>query len=148
MLLHSLLISALTFAATAAEAATCELTIDSNDTMAFSTNELVVPAGCKEIKLSLKHSGSLAATIMGHNWVLTETANFEALSKATLNADAADGYLPRNDARVIAQTKLIGGGQSTSITFSATKLKKDGDYTFFCAYPGHWSMMKGKLVVR
>lgn len=135
-------------AAAAPAAERCALSIEGNDAMAFSSAELVLPAGCREVTLTLKHSGTLAVDIMGHNWVLTETRHFEALSAATLTADAADGYLPRNDARVIAATKLIGGGQTATVTFAAATLAKGGDYTFFCSYPGHWSMMKGKLVVQ
>ena len=47
------------------------------------------------------------------------------------------------DARVIAHTKIIGGGQTTSVTFPTSKLKKGEAYTFFCSFPGHWSIMKG-----
>jgi azurin len=40
---------------------------------------------------------------------------------------------------------VIGGGETTTVTFPTSKLKKGGDYTFFCSFPGHWSIMKGKL---
>lgn len=135
-------------AAAAPAAERCALSIEGNDAMAFNTAELVVPAGCHELTLTLRHTGTLAVDVMGHNWVLAETRHFDALSAATLTADAADGYLPRNDARVIAATKLIGGGQTATVTFPLARLGKGGDYTFFCSYPGHWSMMKGKLVVQ
>jgi azurin len=52
---------------------------------------------------------------------------------------------PKNDARIIAHTKLIGGGETTTVSFPTAKLKKGGDYTFFCSFPGHWAQMKGKL---
>ena len=58
----------------------------------------------------------------------------------------ADSYLPPGDPHVLAFTPVIGGGESTTITFSTGKLEKGGDYTFFGSFPGHWSMMKGKLV--
>ena len=42
---------------------------------------------------------------------------------------------------------LIGGGQKTKITFPGKKLTAGGDYSFFCSFPGHSTLMKGKLVV-
>jgi azurin len=43
---------------------------------------------------------------------------------------------------------MIGGGESTSITFDVSELEKGGDYTYFCSFPGHWGTMNGKLVVK
>ncbi|HJU38294.1 MAG TPA: azurin [Tahibacter sp.] len=149
MLLRCTTAAALALAAcSTARAADCNLAIEGNDAMAFDKTELVVPAGCADVTVTLKHTGTLAAQIMGHNWVLTETKHFDALAAATATADAADGYLPKNDARVIAHTALIGGGESATVKISVASLTKGGDYTYFCAYPGHWSMMKGKLVIR
>ena len=54
--------------------------------------------------------------------------------------------MPENDKRVIAHTKVIGGGQTTSVTFPTSKLVKGGDYTFFCSFPGHYGQMRGKLI--
>jgi azurin len=36
--------------------------------------------------LTLKHSGKLAAATMGHNWVLTKTADMQAVSTAGMAA--------------------------------------------------------------
>jgi azurin len=57
----------------------------------------------------------------------------------------AANYVPANDARVIAFTKIIGGGETTSVTFPASKLTKGGDYTFICTFPGHYVIMRGAL---
>jgi len=150
MMFRLIIAATLTLAAcTATRAASnCALAIEGNDAMAFDAAELIVPAGCDEVTLTLRHTGTLAAQIMGHNWVLAETANVDALTAATATLDAADGYLPKNDTRVIARTALIGGGETTNVTFPVASLRKGGDYTYFCSYPGHWSMMQGKLVIR
>ena len=37
----------------------------------------------------------------------------------------------------------VGGGQTTSVTFPTSALKKGESYTFFCSFPGHSSIMKG-----
>jgi azurin len=44
---------------------------------------------------------------------------------------------------VIANTKVIGGGQTTSVKFATSALKAGESYTFFCSFPGHSAIMKG-----
>ena len=44
-----------------------------------------------------------------------------------------------------AHTKIIGGGESDSVTFPVAKLAAADSYTFFCSFPGHSSIMKGTL---
>ena len=127
-------------------AKTCKVAVGSNDAMQFDTAEIKLAGDCTQVELTLRHAGKMPVTAMGHNWVLAKTADFRPLAIAGQRASAADGYLPKGDARIIAHTKLIGGGESTTVTFATGKLRKGGDYTFFCSFPGHWSLMKGKLV--
>jgi azurin len=128
-----------------ASAKTCAVNIEGNDQMQFSKPTIAIAADCTEVELTLKHSGKLPANAMGHNWVLTKTADFQPVANAGPSAGPANNYLPKGDARVIAATKLVGGGESTTVKFATSKLTKGGDYTFFCSFPGHWSLMKGKL---
>jgi azurin len=137
--------SLLTAVSSMAMAKTCDVTIAGDDRMKFDTAEIAVAADCTEINLTLNHTGKLPVAAMGHNWVLTETSAFQAVATAGASAGPAASYLPKNDARVLAHTKLVGGGESTSIKFSTAALKKGGDYTFFCSFPGHWAVMKGKF---
>lgn len=141
----SCVLAAMAFAAPAL-ARTCAVTIDSNDRMQFSMPQIKVAADCKEVNLILKHTGTMPARAMGHNWVLTRTADYQPVASAGARSTLADSYLPKGDARVIAFTPVIGGGQTTSVRFSTAKLSKGGDYTFFCSFPGHWGIMKGKFV--
>ncbi|HWK52561.1 MAG TPA: azurin [Steroidobacter sp.] len=146
ILASTVLLGALSvFAPLSYAAKTCELTIEGNDAMQYNKKSLEVPADCTEVKLTLTHTGKLPAAAMGHNWVLTETSVFQAVDKAGMSAGLQNNYVPKDDARVIAHTKVVGGGESTSVTFPTSKLKKGGDYTFFCSFPGHASVMKGKL---
>ena len=77
-------------------------------------------------------------TVSEATWAMREVM-------AGMKAPIADSHLPKGDARVLAATKIIGGGQSTSVTFPTSKLTKGGDYSFFCSFPGHFGLMKGKL---
>ncbi|MBB6523172.1 azurin [Pseudoteredinibacter isoporae] len=128
--------------------AACDVEIEANDAMRFNKAEMVVDASCKEVTVTLKHTGKLPATSMGHNWVLSKTADVTPLATAGMSAGVANSYLPAGDARVLAATKVIGGGESTKVTFDMSKLQAGGDYSFFCSFPGHWAIMKGKFVVK
>lgn len=132
----------------ASYAKTCNLTIEGNDAMQYSTKELTIDSDCKNVSLTLKHSGKLPAAAMGHNWVLTKSADMQAVVAAGIKAGLASNYVPKGDAKVIAATKLIGGGQSDTVTFSVEKLQQGGDYAFFCSFPGHSAMMSGKFVIK
>jgi azurin len=114
--------------------------------MQFDKKELKVGADCTEVELTLKHSGTLAAATMGHNWVLTKTADLQAVATDGMAATLKNNYLKAGDKRVIAHTKVIGGGESTKVKFATSALTKGGDYSFFCSFPGHSGLMKGKLV--
>jgi azurin len=121
----------------------CKLEIAGNDAMQFDKKELTVAADCTQVELTLTHSGKLPAAAMGHNWVLVKTADVTTVANAGMSAGLANNYLAAGDAHVIASTKVIGGGQSTSVTFSTAKLTKGGDYSYMCTFPGHYVIMKG-----
>lgn len=144
-LLVPVMLAGLALAPTA-HARVCAVSLDSTDRMSFSQKEIKVAADCSQVKLTLRHTGKLAATAMGHNWVLTKTADYQPVAMAGMRMTLADSYLPKKDARVLAHTAVIGGGQSTNVTFSTAALRKGGEYTFFCSFPGHSAMMKGRLV--
>ncbi len=135
----------LLIASAPAFAKTCEVTVESNDQMKFDKTEIAIAADCTEVALTLKHTGTLAANVMGHNWVLAKTAEYRPLAIAGGRETAETSFLPKDDARAIAFTPVIGGGETTSVTFATSKLEAGGDYTFFCSFPGHWGVMKGKL---
>ena len=131
----------------AAHADNCRLNIDANDMIQFNAHALQVDASCEQIELTLRHVGRQQAHVLGHDWVLARTADVSALASAGLAAGFDRGYLPEGDKRVLAATKIVGGGESTTITFSTANLVPGGDYSFFCSYPGHTSMMRGRFQV-
>jgi len=124
----------------------CSLAIEGNDQIQFNKKELRVSKSCKEVTVTLKHVGQLAANVMGHNWVLTATADYQAVAAAG-QAAGPPNYVPAGDARVLAHSNVVGGGQETSVKFDISKLTPGGDYTYFCTFPGHFVLMNGKLVI-
>jgi azurin len=123
----------------------CKLEIAGNDAMQYDKKELDVAGDCTQVELTLTHTGKLPAAAMGHNWVLVKTADVTTVANAGMSAGLANNYLTPGDTHVIASTKVIGGGQSTSVTFPTSKLSKGGDYTFMCTFPGHYVIMKGSF---
>src|SRR5437764_923254 len=114
---------ALLLAGGVAYADPCKITIDSNDMMQFSAHELTVPAACTDVEVTLRHSGKLPAKVMGHDWVLAKDSDVSGIVNAGLAAGASRGYLPENDKRIIAATKVVGGGESTTVKFSTAALE-------------------------
>jgi len=137
---------ALVAAAPFASAKTCSVAIEGNDQMQYNLKEITIAADCKEVEVTLSHAGKFPAAAMGHNWVLAKTEDLQAIVNAGATAGLDNNYLPKGDARIIASTKIIGGGESTSVKFSTSKLTKGGDYSFFCSFPGHWAIMHGKFL--
>ena len=125
----------------------CAATVAANDQMQFVEKELRISRTCTAFSLTLKHVGSLPATVMGHNWVLTATPDYMTVGQAGASAGVANNHVPPGDSRVLAASKIIGGGEETTISFDASKLEAGGDYTYFCSFPGHFVVMSGKLIV-
>jgi azurin len=147
MMILRLFSAALLLAAgTVAYADPCKVSIESNDMMQFNVHELAVPANCAEVEVTLHHAGKLGASVMGHDWVLAKESDVSGLVNAGLAAGAAHGYLPQGDARIIAATKVVGGGESTTVKFSTSALAPGARYAFFCTSPGHSTLMKGKFL--
>ncbi|MFJ7566045.1 azurin [Herminiimonas sp. NPDC097707] len=126
-------------------AADCSTEIEGNDAMQYNKASISVPQSCKQFTVKLKHSGKLPKTAMGHNWVLSKTADVQGIDTDGMAAGAAKNYVKAGDARVIAHTKVVGGGESDAVTFQTSKLKAGESYTYFCSFPGHAGIMKGSL---
>ena len=128
-----------------AHADPCQLDISGNDQMQYDKATLTVPASCKEVTLTLHHTGKLPREAMGHNWVLVNAADFNAVANAGMGAGLANDYVAAGDKRVLAHTRTIGGGQTASVTFPTSLLKPGGDYRYLCSFPGHNALMRGTL---
>lgn len=124
----------------------CATTIESNDMMQYNADSITVPASCTQFTIDLKHVGKMAANVMGHNVVIAKEADMAGIA-----ADGASNtaeHVKAGDTRAIAHTKVIGGGESTSVTFDVAKIKDGGPYKFFCSFPGHLALMQGSIQVQ
>lgn len=115
----------------------------SDDKMQFDKNELKVGAG-QTVALTLKHTGEMDKTVMGHNFVLLQQGvDMNEFATKAMAAKETD-YIPEDQSEIIAYTKTIGGGESVTITFEAPEV---GTYDYLCSFPGHYGIMNGKFIV-
>ncbi|MEO0461243.1 MAG: plastocyanin/azurin family copper-binding protein [Myxococcota bacterium] len=128
----------------AANGETKEFKLEVGDSIKYSTDRLEVASG-STVNLTIEHTGKLPKEAMGHNFVLLKAGTDKAaFANAAMAADAT-AYIP--DAMkdsVLANTKVVGGGESDTISFTAPAA---GEYDYICTFPGHYTNMQGKLVV-
>ncbi|WP_128331378.1 plastocyanin/azurin family copper-binding protein [Apibacter sp. HY039] len=119
------------------------LEIEGADNMQYDITELKAKAG-KPITLKLTHVGKASKADMGHNLVILKSGtDIDAFGREALKF-ASNDYIPTDTSKIIAHTKLLGGGQSDTITFT---INEKGTYDFLCTFPGHHVLMRGKLIV-
>ncbi|HMR19187.1 MAG TPA: azurin [Sphingobacterium sp.] len=117
-------------------------TVEGNDQMKFDTELIRVKAG-EPVELTLKNVGELPKEAMGHNFVVLAPG----VDLATFGGEAASAadndYIPKSSlSSILAHTKLLGPGEEDKISFTL----EAGVYDYLCSFPGHWGVMKGKIV--
>jgi len=121
------------------------LNVTGDDQMKFNTTELRVKPG-QQVTIILKNIGKLPKESMGHNLVILQPyTDIEDFSKKAQSAGLDKDYIPESEAeKIVIHTKLLGAGESDTITFTAPD---EGEYDFICSFPGHHMSMKGKFIV-
>lgn len=111
----------------------------------FDTTRIVVEAG-KPFEIIVTNPD-----VMPHNLIVTEPGGAQKLGLAAMSMlpDQLDGsgraYVPQGAATILAATKLLERGQSETLKLTAPGT--EGEYEFVCTFPGHWTVMQGKIVV-
>jgi len=116
------------------------------NTMTFDVKSITAAPG-EALKVVLTNAGTLPKTVMGHNWILLgATADVDAFLTAAAQSPTTD-YVPAgNPPLSLAATKLLGPGESDTVTFTAPA--SAGRFPFLCSYPGHAQVgMRGVLIV-
>jgi azurin len=125
------------------DAVSNDITIESSDSMQYSTNELRATTG--EITLTLKHTGKMEKAVMGHNLVVLKPGTDINVFGAKASDAKDNDYIPTaEEGSIVAHTKLLGGGESDTVVFTITE---PGTYDYICSFPGHLALMRGKLIV-
>ena len=124
-----------------------EIVISGNDLIQFDKNAFEVTEG-QSVKLTIKHIGKLPVAAMGHNIVIlkpgTDVAGFATKAITAVK----NGYIPQDkdsQAAILVMTRMVGGGESDSVQFTAPAV---GKYDYICTFPGHFAIMKGVMTVK
>lgn len=125
----------------------CATQIEGTDAMQYNVGSITVPASCTDFTITLVHTGKMPVAAMGHDVVISKAADMKAVATAGISAGLDNDYIKPGDPNVIAHTKMIGGGETTSVTFAVSKIQGDGPYEFFCSFPGHDTVMRGPISV-
>lgn len=135
--------------ARAPEAPLKEVTIQADDKMRFDVTAFEVKPRQK-ISVTLKNVGTTPKFSMGHNFVMLDRSVNEQNVTKFLDAastEASHDYVPPDSKEVLAHTKLLGPGETDTVTFNAPQIP--GDYLYLCSYPGHYSQgTKGIMTVK
>lgn len=123
----------------------CEVTVEATDAMTYNVKEIAVPKSCATFAIHLKHTGTMAKNIMGHNLVVSKQADEQGVLQDGMKAGVAKSFVKPQDNRVLASTTVIGGGETAETSLAPKQLDAAASYVFFCSFPGHASMMKGTL---
>jgi azurin len=128
----------------AAAARTVEIVV--GDNMKFDKTELTAKPG-ETLRVVLKSTGTMPKVAMGHNFVLVKpSVDLVEFNKAAFTARETEFIPPAMKAGVIANTVVVGPGESVETTF---KVPAAGTYPFLCSFPGHFALgMRGTLVVK
>ena len=132
---------------TAAVINDCATEIEGNDAMQFNVKSIAIPSSCTDFTITLKHVGKMPVAAMGHNVVVTTAADMQAVAADGMAAGIDADYVKPDDDRVIAQTEMIGGGETTSTSFSVSEIQAGTEYKFFCSFPGHAALMVGTVTI-
>ena len=136
-----------------ATATDCSFDLKGTDAMTFTdvagkpVPEIVVPASCQDLTINFEHTGKMPKTAMGHNVVIAKAADVRAVATNGIKAGVQGDYLQASDPKVVAASKMVGGGEKTTVKVPVAKIK-EGGYDFFCSFPGHEIKMHGKLTVK
>lgn len=125
-----------------------KIELTGSDQMQYSSKALEATAG-DTVVLTFKHIGALPKVAMGHNFVLLKSdTKIPEFAMEAMKAATTD-YLPTDEASkkaILAHTKLLGGGESDTVTFTAPA--EAGTYPYICTFPGHYGIMQGVLTVK
>lgn len=130
-----------------ASAEDAKVEITGNDQMQYSTKAFEVTEG-QTVVLSFKHIGQLPVIAMGHNVVILKPETSVPAFSAKCAPAKDNGYIPEDEEskeQIVAHTKMLGGGESDEITFTAPA---PGEYPFICSFPGHFAIMQGVMTVK
>lgn len=123
-----------------------KLEVTASDLMKFNIEKLDAQANQK-IELIFKNVGTMPKQSMGHNFCLLHLKVDPAAFLEAGFASAGNDYVAKeNEKDVITRTKILGPGESETLSFTAPSAP--GAYEYVCTFPGHFGAgMHGFLTI-
>ena len=120
--------------------------IHATDQMKYDVTSIDATPGQK-ITITLMDIGAVPKVAMAHNFVLLKAGTDVTAFVTAAMTHQTEGYMPPEKAReVIAASKLVGPGESDTVSFIAPAA---GTYDYICTFPGHaLAGMRGTLNVK
>ena len=107
----------------------------------FDKDSLVIRPG-SQVTVAFTNKASIKE--IQHNWVLVQAGMENSVAAAGLAAGSGSGWVPEDDPDVLSYVRLLDGGDSDEVSFSAPP---PGTYAFICTFPGHAATMHGVFEV-
>jgi azurin len=143
------LLSTINGCSRAPEAPPKEVQIQADDKMRYDVTAFDAKPGQK-IAVTIKNIGTTPKFSMGHNFVMLDrTVNTGNVTKFldAASTEASHDYVPPGSKEVLAHSKLLGPGETETVTFTAPYVP--GEYLYLCSFPGHYSQgTKGFMTVK
>lgn len=110
------------------------------DELAYDVVEIRARAKSEITIDFVNHSGG-----MPHNIVFVNSdSDINPVGLAALEASKTD-YVPQDEIdRIFGYTAMAGPGETVSVTISVPG--ETGTYPYICTYPGHFTVMQGRLI--
>jgi len=102
----------------------------------------------EELRIRLTTISNLPPTAMSHNLAVVDLGtDVDAFARASITARDNEYIAPDFEDRVIVTTRMLGNGETDTITFTVPE--QTGEYDYVCTFPGHFAGgMVGKLIVQ
>ena len=79
----------------------------------------------------------------------TKAAGMASSDADAMQARSAVDYINAGDTCGVAHSKVVGGGETTSLSIPVARLTAAAaPLSFFCSFPGHATMMKGTVTLK
>ena len=109
------------------------------DSLSFDIDSMTADSGA-EVTITFTNPSAVNT----HNVVIVEADTKDAVATDGAAAGPANNWVKPGDSRVIANTVLVGPGETGDVTFTAPA---PGAYQFVCTFPGHNFTMFGNFIV-
>jgi azurin len=121
--------------------------ITGDNFMKFNVTSFEAKPG-QSVTVRLRNVGELPKESMAHNWVLlAKQADAPKFAESGIQHPETDYIAYEQSFYVLAKTKMLGPGESDSVTFVAPR--EPGAYDYICTFPEHYAGgMKGVMTVR